>query len=60
MTRMDEVYLNRKNKFTVGETIERMKPDGTNVSLKVIGIFDEDGNAQESAPHPKADASCCI
>ena len=37
--------------FTVGETIERMKPDGTNVSLKVIGIFDEDGNAQESAPH---------
>ena len=33
--------------------IERMKPDGTNVSLKVIGIFDEDGNAQESAPHPK-------
>ena len=21
--------------------------------LKVIGIFDEDGNAQESAPHPK-------
>lgn len=43
----------QKNKFTVGETIERMKPDGTNVSLKVIGIFDEDGNAQESAPHPK-------
>ena len=43
----------QKNKFTVGEMIERMKPDGTNVSLKVIGIFDEDGNAQESAPHPK-------
>ena len=43
----------QKNKFTVGETIERMKPDGTNVSLKVIAIFDEDGNAQESAPHPK-------
>ena len=43
----------QKNKFTVGETIERMKPDGTNVSLKVIGIFDEDENAQESAPHPK-------
>ena len=29
----------QKNKFTVGETIERMKPDGTNVSLKVIGIL---------------------
>ena len=30
-----------------------MKPDGRNIPLKVIGIFDEDGNAQESAPHPK-------
>ena len=43
----------QKNKFSVGETIEVMKPDGRNIPLRVIGIFDEDGNAQESAPHPK-------
>lgn len=43
----------QKNKFCVGETIEAMKPDGRNLALKVIGIYDEDGNAQESAPHPK-------
>lgn len=43
----------QKNKFTVGETIEGMRPDGENVSLKVLGIYDEEGNPQESAPHPK-------
>lgn len=49
----------QKNKFTVGETIERMKPDGTNVSLKVIGIFERMESAGERTSS-KADASCCI
>ena len=30
-----------------------MKPDGRNIPAVVRGIRDEEGNAQESAPHPK-------
>ena len=30
-----------------------MKPDGRNVEVLVESIMDEQGNAQESAPHPK-------
>lgn len=43
----------QRNKFTVGEEIEVMKPDGTNELVKVLEIFDEKGNVMESAPHPK-------
>lgn len=53
---MDETgryRFEQKNKFSVGEVIELMKPDGTNQALKVLGIYDEEGNAQESAPHPR-------
>ncbi|MDO4269097.1 MAG: U32 family peptidase [Eubacteriales bacterium] len=45
--------IEQKNKFSVGETIEVMKPDGRNVEAAVRGIFDENGMPQESAPHPK-------
>ena len=45
--------IEQKNKFSVGETIEIMKPDGRNVQALVKSICDEEGNAQESAPHPK-------
>ena len=45
--------IEQKNKFFVGEQIEIMKPDGRNVLVTVKGITDEDGNAMESAPHPK-------
>lgn len=41
------------NKFSVGETIEIMKPDGSNVEAKVLRILNEDGEEQESAPHSK-------
>ena len=30
-----------------------MKPDGSNVTTTVLGIENEDGEAMESAPHPK-------
>ena len=43
----------QRNKFSVGETIEIMKPDGRNVEVTVKGIFREDGESQESAPHPQ-------
>ena len=45
--------IEQRNKFSVGEMIEVMKPDGDNIGAKVLGIYDEDGNSVESAPHPK-------
>lgn len=45
--------IEQKNKFSVGEIIEIMKPDGRNVEALVKGIYDTEGNARESAPHPK-------
>lgn len=45
--------ISQRNKFSVGETIEVMKPDGENVETSVLGIWDEEGNPMESAPHPK-------
>ena len=33
--------------------IEIMKPDGRNIEVKVQRLVDEEGNEQESAPHPK-------
>ena len=45
--------IEQKNKFSVGENIEIMKPDGRNVEALVKGIYDTEGNARESAPHPK-------
>ena len=45
--------IEQRNKFSVGEQIEVMKPDGTNLEVSVLNIEDEKGNAMESAPHPK-------
>lgn len=45
--------IEQKNKFSVGETIEIMKPDGENLFVTVRQILDEEGNAMDSAPHPK-------
>ena len=45
--------IEQRNKFSVGEQIEIMKPDGENITVTVKAIEDEDGNSQESAPHPK-------
>lgn len=50
----DGLYgIEQRNKFSVGETIEVMKPDGTNVEVTVQRIVNEDGEEQQSAPHPK-------
>lgn len=45
--------IEQKNKFSVGEMIEVMKPDGRNLHVEVKAIYDEDGRTVESAPHPK-------
>ena len=45
--------IEQRNKFSVGEQIEVMKPDGRNLEVTVKAIYDEEGNSLESAPHPK-------
>ena len=45
--------VEQRNKFSVGESIEVMKPDGANITVTVQRIVDEEGNDMESAPHPK-------
>jgi putative protease len=45
--------IEQKNKFTVGETIEVMKPDGRNIEAVVKAIYNEEGVSQESAPHAR-------
>ncbi len=50
----DGMYrIEQRYKFSVGEKIEIMKPDGRNIIVTVQRIMDEEGNEQESAPHPK-------
>lgn len=45
--------ISQRNKFSVGEEIEVMKPNGENTAAVVRSIWDEDGNEMESAPHPQ-------
>ena len=45
--------IEQRNKFTVGDEIEVMKPDGRNIQVTVKSIQDEKGVMMESAPHPK-------
>lgn len=47
------VKIEQKNKFLVGDEIEIMKPDGRNLSVKVEGIKNEEGEEMESCPHPQ-------
>lgn len=47
------VFIEQRNKFCVGERIEIMKPDGSNVETEVLAIVNEDGEQMESCPHPK-------
>ena len=47
------VKITQRNKFSVGEQIEVMKPDGENRKVTVRAIYDEEGNSVESAPHPQ-------
>ena len=50
----DGLYrIEQRNKFSVGERIEIMKPDGRNIPVVVRRIVDEEGQEMQSAPHPK-------
>ncbi len=45
--------LEQKNKFSVGESVEIIKPSGDTIEVVVIKIEDAQGNAMESCPHPQ-------
>ena len=45
--------IEQRNKFSLMEEIEVMKPNGENIFVKVKSIKDEKGEDMESAPHPK-------
>ncbi|MDD5935411.1 MAG: U32 family peptidase [Clostridiales bacterium] len=45
--------MEQRNKFCVGDVVEAMKPNGENLSVKVLKIEDEEGNFMESCPHPQ-------
>ena len=50
----DGLYqIEQRNKFSVGEEIEVMKPNGENILVTVKAIRDEKGADMESAPHPQ-------
>lgn len=44
--------IEQKNKFSVGEKIEVMKPNGDNIEVTVKRIVNDDGEDMESCPHP--------
>ncbi len=45
--------IEQKNKFAVGDAIEIMKPDGTNVPVIVEAMYNEAGEAVENCPHAR-------
>ena len=45
--------IEQRNKFSVGEEIGVMKPNGENITVTVKAIKDEKGADMESAPHPQ-------
>ena len=50
----DGMYrIEQRNKFSVGEVIEVMKPNGDNIEAVVKRLVDEDGREMESCPHPQ-------
>lgn len=53
ITKNGLAIFEQKNKFSVGEEIEAMAFDGTNIKCKVLQIYNEKSEPVESAPHPK-------
>lgn len=46
------VWIVQKNKFSTGDVITIMKPDGSNIKTKVLSMIDENNAVTESCPHP--------
>ena len=46
------VTIHQKNKFSFGETIEIMCPDGRDLQTRVLGMWNAEWEPVQSAPHP--------
>lgn len=47
------VAIEQRNKFSVGDEVEIMKPSGEDLTVSVQSMLDEYGKPIESCPHPK-------
>jgi putative protease len=47
------VRVEQRNKFNLGDTLEILSPKIQNAALKVEKIVNEQGDTQQSAPHPQ-------
>ena len=45
--------IEQRNKFCVGDDIEIMKPSGINVPVKVLHMYNAEGEAVENCPHSR-------
>ncbi len=45
--------ITQRNKFSIGEEIQIMKPDGRDIPLTITSMTNGEGEQVESAPHPK-------
>lgn len=45
--------IEQRNKFVVGDEVEIMRKVGDNAYVIIEAIYDEEGNSQQEAPHPK-------
>ena len=50
----------QKNKFCVGDAVEIMKPNGENMSVKVLDMLDENQQHIDACPHPKQRFYACF
>ncbi|MCM1088472.1 MAG: U32 family peptidase [Muribaculaceae bacterium] len=53
-------HIEQRNKFCVGDEIEIMKPDGRNLPVNVLHMYDEDRKPVESCPHSKQKISLVL
>ena len=49
----EKIFIEQRNRFFVGDTLEVLSPDSTGEKLVVEAMWDEEGNAVEAAPHPQ-------
>ena len=52
-TSQQVVRIEQRNKFSVGDIIEVIKPNGTNLTVRVKAMYNESFEPVESCPHPQ-------
>ena len=48
-----KIYIEQRNKFSVGDTVEIFGPHTPFYEETISEMYDEEGEAIESAPHPQ-------